>query len=664
MKYSLNFLKRFVEINDYKDLFEKLTNVGFNLESYEVLDDDVIFDLEVTSNRPDVLSHFGIAREVSAIYGIEIKNEKVEEIPVLYNTGLFKIEIEDFNLCPRYSALYVENIKVAQSPIWLKKLIEAVGFRPINNIVDISNYVLASLGHPTHPFDFDTISDKTIIVRASKKGEKLKTLDGVLRTMEGGEILISDPRKPIGLAGIMGGEETEVKSSTKRVLFESAFFSPVSIRKTSKKLGIQTEASIRFGRGADIENTILALMAIAYFIKELGCGTLPNFILDVYPEKLVLSEIIFSIEKLNYFFGFKFEEDWVKKTLNSLGFKIKDKGKDWIISPPSYRGDVKEDVDIYEEVGRVYGYDKLPQKLPSFEFGRGWELDEIALTKKAQDLLSHFGLNETISYIFSKEEEVSNFDFFEKRKPAKLRNPLNLEEPFLRTSLIPGLLRTFKNNLSKNIRDVDIFEIGNVYYIENNLYREEEHCGILVSGKRGFGENSNWDFYYLKGIAESFIRGMGKKDYKFKFENLRGFYENGCSLIEIEKRNVGLLGEVKIEAPFPVWVFEISLIPFKESFKETPKFKPISNFPPIEIDMTIGHPIDFYFEKIISIIEEQKLPNLVSINFKDRFIKESKIFTTITLKFQSFERSLTQEEINKIREDLANYLLKNFPIKF
>jgi len=664
MKYSLNFLKRFVDISDYKDLFEKLTKIGFNLESYEELQDDVVFELEITSNRPDVLSHFGISREISAIYGIKIKNEKTIDLQTVKESDIFKIKIDDFNLCPRYSALYVENVKVAPSPLWLQRQLEAVGFRPINNIVDISNYVLASLGHPTHPFDFDKISEKTIVVRVAKKGEKLKTLDGFERNFQGGELLIADPEKPIGIAGIMGGEETEVRDTTKKVLFESAYFLPNSIRKTSKKLGIQTEASIRFGRGADIENTILALMAIGYLIEELKCGDVFKFILDIYPEKFPLPEISFKMEKLNKFFGLEFDEKWVEKILVSLGFKIRKEEKNWLIVPPSFRTDVKEDVDIYEEIARFYGYDKLPQALPSFELGKGWELEEVALTKKAQDLLSHFGLTETMSYIFSKEEEILNFDTFEKKEPAYLLNPLNSEEPFLRVSLIPGLIRTYKNNLNKNIKDVDIFEVGNVYFIENGSYKEKECCGVLVSGRRIFEKNSLWGFYHLKGIAECFIKSMGRNDFKFKFGKLNGFYENGCSLIEIEGKDVGFIGEVKIEAPFPVWVFEISLDIFKETFKEIPKFKGISNFPAIEIDMTIGHPIDFYYEKIISAIEERKLPDLVSISFKDRFIKEEKIFTTITLKFQSFERSLTQEEVNKIREELANYLLSNYPIKF
>lgn len=664
MKYSLNFLKKFVDISDKEELFDKLTNIGFNLEAYEEKNGDIIFELEITSNRPDVLSHFGLAREISALFGLELKKEKTIEIPVQRENEIFKVKIENPELCPRYSAILIEDVKISNSPFWLENQLKAIGIRPVNIIVDISNYILASIGHPTHPFDFDTISSKTVVVRKAREKEKIKTLDGVERTLKGGELLIADPEKPIGLAGIMGGEETEVKNSTKRVLFESAYFLPSSIRQTSRRMGIQTEASIRFGRGADFEGTIPALLSIGYLIEKLECGRVVKYIYDLFPEKLAIPEINFSMEDLNIFFGLKFDKIWVRKILNSLGFNLNEKENQWIILPPSYRQDIKEDVDIYEEIGRFYGYDKLPQELPSYQLGRGWERKEVELPRKTQDLLAHLGLIETISYIFSKEEEIINFEILEKGEPAKLLNPLSAEEPFLRISLIPGLLRTYKNNLSKNIKDLGIFEIGKVYYVENGQYKEKLNCGVLVSGIKDSEKNILWNFYNLKGILEKFIQRMGKDVFKFKFKNLKGFSENGSSIIEIENKEAGIIGEVKIEAPYPVWVWEISIDIFKDSYNKIPKFKPISSYPAVEIDMTIGHPFDFYYENIIEAIKSQNPENLISINFKDRFIKENKIFTTITLKFQSFERSLTQEEVNKIREDLAKYLISNHSIIF
>lgn len=664
MKYSLNFLKKFIEIEDHKDLFSKLTNIGFNLEGFEEIGDDIIFELEITANRPDLLSHFGLAREISAYLMKEIKNEKGIEIPVINKTDLFEIKIEDIKLCPRYSALFVEDLEIKPSPDWLKNQLEKIGIRAINNIVDISNYVLASIGHPTHPFDFDTISKNTIIVRVAKKGEKIKTLDGVERTLNGQELLITDPDKPIALAGIMGGEETEVKESTKRVLIESAYFLPSSIRQTSKKMGIQTEASQRFGRGADIQSTIFALKAIGYLIEELKCGKVSKFILDIYPEKIEQPEIKFEIEELNKFFDISFDKNWIDNVLKSLGFEKKENEKKWIIIPPTYRQDVKEDVDIYEEIGRFYGYDNLPQKLPLYEVGRGWKIKEVELIKKTQDFLSSFGLTEVMCYIFSKKEEILNFESFEKKEPIEIKNPLNSEERFLRNSLIPGLLRTYRNNYLKNVYDVDIFEVGKVYFEENGTYFEKLHCGVLVSGRREYEKDSTWDFYHIKGIQEKFIKGMGGENIKFKKKNLSGFFENGSCLIEIDGKVSSLIGQAKIESVFPVWVSEVEIDIFKDTFDKINKFKPISIYPPIEIDMTIGHPVDFYYENIVKAIEERNLPNLVLISFKDRFIKQNKVFTTITLKFQNFERSLTLEEINKIREELANFLLSNYPINF
>ncbi len=658
MKYSLKFLKKFIDIPvDFQKLFEDLTNLGFNLENYEKIEEDISFDLEITSNRPDVLSHYGLAREISAFYGIELKKENYKNLKVTKEKiPPFEIEIQYKKLCPRYSALFLDDVKIEPSPPWLKNQLESVGIRSINNIVDISNYILVSIGHPNHPFDFDKIKNGKIIVREAIKGEKIKTLDGVERKLEGGELLIADSEKPIGLAGIMGGEETEVTSSTKRILIESAYFLPSSIRNTSRKLGLQTEASQRFGRGADFENTIFALMVMAYYIEKLNCGKVSNIIYDFFPEPLEKPQIKFSFENLNKFFGYNFKKNWVENLIRDLNIKIEKGDNLWILKPPSWRQDLKEEVDIFEEVGRFYGYNNLPSKLPSFELGKGWEIEETLLEKKAQDTLFSLGLTETISYIFSKEEEIKRTETFSKREPVLLSNPLNLGEKFLRVSLIPGLLRTYKNNLSKNIYDVEIFEVGKVYFLEEEKYKEETFAGVLIS--------SGKDFYQFKGIMESFLSKMGSEEFEFDFKNLGGFYENGSGIIKVKNGIIGNFGQLITESPFPVFVFEVCLKNFLENLKKIKAFKPISQFPPIDIDMNIGHPINFYYRDIIKAIEEKELPNLISINFKDRFIKKEKIYTTITLRFQSFERSLTMEEINKIREDLAEHLLKNYPITF
>lgn len=666
MKYSLKFIKKFVDWNGKpENLFKSLIQLGFNLESYEKLEDDILFELEITTNRPDLLSHLGISREIATFYGIELKKEKIDDIPVEKKSNLFEIEIEDTDLCPRYSAILIRDVKIAQSPPWLKETLEKIGIRSINNIVDISNYVLAYLGHPTHPFDFEKISDGKIIVRKPRKGETIRTLDGVERKLEGEELLICDSKKPIALAGIMGGQETEVTEYTKMVLIESAYFNPKSIRKTSKKFNLQTEASIRFSRGADIESTITAINLISKLVREFNCGIPEKFIIDVYPDKIKLPEIRFSLLDLNRFFDLNFDEDWVAYILKSLGFKVNLKEKEFIVIPPSYRQDVKEDVDIFEEIGRFYGYDKLPQKMPEISTGISWEIDENELVKRTQDIFSSFGLIEIISYIFSKEEEINNFDSVVSKNPIKITNPLKSDENYLRRSLIPGLLRTYINNWSKNVYDVNIFEVGKIYFEENGKYFEENFAGVLVSGRiLEYFKSQLWDFYRTKGLFEEFLYLIGAKDYEFKPKPLKGFYENGSAIIEVEGKIVGIIGQISFESKYPIWAGEISLNSFLKTFKEIRKIEPVSNFPYIEIDMTIGHPAEFSYKNIIEAIKEFKPENLLSISFKDRYIKVGKIYTTITLRFQSFERSLKQEEINEIRENLAKHLISKYPITF
>ena len=662
MKYLLSWIREYAPVEaDHKALAAVLMDLGMNLEAAEVLADEAVLELEITANRPDALSHLGIAREVAAHYGIPLRKPALLELPVQSGgSGAVRIEIQDPVLCPRYCALVVEGVNAGPSPEWLATCLERSGIRPVNIMVDITNYVLAAVGHPLHAFDLDTVHDHTIVVRQARQGERLRTLDGVERSFRGDECLIADPKGPIAIAGVMGGEATEIGPGTKRVLLESAYFHPDAVRRTSRFHALNSEASQRFSRGADPQMPPLALMLAARLVRELGCGTVSGAILDLNPRPYRPPVLSLRPEAMNQFFDCVFDRGFILTTLRALEFEIEDVGDAFRVVPPSFRADIKEEVDLYEELARFHGYNNLPSRMPEITTGKVWELPPLALIGATQDILAEAGLQEVYSYTFATPKELASFEAAAPGAAVEIANPLNAEEACMRQSMVPGLVRTLEANLRKGSDRCALFEVGKVYYRMEEGYGEDLRAGLLLSGPREFGDDHQprpFTFFHLKGIVESCLSRLRAGSVRFEPASVRGFAPEGSARIHAEGRPVGVIGRAEVEdARFPVWCADLALEPFLGSFRNRPAFKPIPAFPPVRIDLTVAHGPEFSWEALETAIREAAVPLLDEVQFKYRFLAPGEIRTTLTLVFQSHERSLTQEEVNAARERLATHL--------
>src|SRR6516165_5583020 len=439
MKVSLNWLREFADIPlDPKDVERGLTLLGLGVESLAQSDSDWVLDLEVTTNRPDCLSHYGVAREASTWYRKPLKRlEYTLKESRTRTAGEVSIEIVDGDLCARYCGRVVQNVRVRPSPAWLTKRLEAIGLRPINNVADATNYVLMELGHPLHAFDLDLLRQRRIIVRRARPGEHLRTLDGTNRTLTSENLVIADEERPVGLAGVMGGRDSEISSHTRSVLLESAWFDPTSIRRTAKSLGVYTEASHRFERGADIEMAPVALDRTAGLIAELAEGEILAGVVDVYPHPKPIQYLTFRRAEVVRVLGKEISWEDVERILRSLGFQV----------------------ELVEEVARHYGYDHLPSRLrPAPPRVRRDKVRDKELA--ISSLLVSLGYRETITSSTVDPNENGRFTAW---PPVVLANPLSQEASALRSTPVPSMLRAIRWNLDRDQMDVRLFEMGKTY---------------------------------------------------------------------------------------------------------------------------------------------------------------------------------------------------------
>ena len=675
MKYLLSWIREYAPVDKtHQEISAILMDLGMNLEASEVLADDVALELEITANRPDALSHLGIAREVAAHCGVPLRKPEFLELPIRSSAGPglsgisgASIQVLDPALCPRYCGLVVEDVKIGPSPEWFSKRLERVGIRPINIMVDITNYVLAAVGHPLHAFDLDLLADHTIVVRKAAAGEKMKTLDGVDRAFRGDELLICDGRHPVAVAGVMGGMETEIHPGTRRVLLESAYFNPDSVRRTSRFLGLNSEASQRFGRGADPLMPPAALMMAAHLIKDLGCGTVKAPILDVHPNPYTPREILLRRDAMKTFFEFEFDRTFLADTFRALECKVQDRGEDLCVVPPSFRSDLREEVDLYEEAARFYGYNNLPARMPEVVTGRAWELPHLNLVRAAQDALAGMGLMEVYSYAFASPAELETFESSAPGDPVEIANPLNVEEPAMRVSMAPGLIRTLQANARKGQDQCALFEVGKVYYQKDGAYGEDLRAGILLScpdGKSERGESPSMRmFRRLKGMLENLFQQLRGRGIRFKPCRLKGFAASGAAEIHLDGRRIGFMGQAAVEdLKHPAWVADIALEPFLPVFQQPVRYQAESNFPAVRLDLTVIHKSDFSWEDLVAAVRSAGLDFLEEIQFKYVYVKDGEVRTTLSLVFQTRERSLTQEEVNAQRGRLVDHLERLYPL--
>lgn len=634
--------------------------------------DDVILDISVTPNRGDCLSIIGIAREIAAIKGIGPKGilpkfdlrEDGRDI-----RELVSVEVEDYDLCPRYVGRVIESVKVAESPLWLKRRLIHCGLRPINNVVDVTNYVMLELGQPLHAFDLDLIRKRKVIVRRARDGERIRCIDKVERTLSSNNLVIADADRAIGIAGVIGGENTEIWSGTKNVFLESAFFNPSSIRVTARSLGITTEASYRFERRVDPGNTLFAADRAAYLISKLAFGKVSRGYYDLCRDNFRSWFVIMRPERVNKILGTQLKSDEIITILSSLGFNSRYKEDLLEVEVPTYRGDIKREIDLIEEVARIYGYIKVPPRMPWGETQVGG-LDEIQkLEWKVRDILVGEGFNEVITYSFI-DPEIFDKLLLPKEHPLRdaisLLNPLKENQSVMRTFMLPGLLSALLVNYRKGIKDIFLFEIGKVFKTEltfEGLPVEINKLGMLILGgvDRDLvtGYDIPRDILNLKGALENLFESFKvSPDFMELEEDLPFLARFKSSSIFLSGNNVGWIGELnpKISIAFevtePIYVAEINLdrlfalIPKEIRYKELPKF------PSTRRDVSVLVPIDRKAREVELIIREVGGNIVEEVKLFDFYqgpqIPQGYKSLAFSITYRAKDRTLRDEEVEEI----------------
>ncbi len=682
MKISYTWLQDLLDLEplglDSAAVAQALASLGLPIEGIEQHGADTILDVEVTSNRPDCLNHLGVARELAAHFRLKLKTPDFSSPPATFALSAFpsSVTIEASDLCPRYAARIITEIQIGESPDWLKERLIAVGQRPISNVVDITNYVLLTVGHPLHAFDYERLEENRIVVRRPRPDETIVTLDGMERRLTPEMLAICDARKPVALAGVMGGADSEISTLTSTVLLESAYFRPSSIRSTSKKLGLRTEASYRFERGADPLAPVGALNMATRLIAELAGGKCAGEVLDENPVPFEPRKLVLRTKRITQVTGMKFEPESVTETLERLHFgAIPISDAAWEVRVPSFRPDVEMEDDLVEELARHYGYDKIPSTYP-VQQTHGAFLP----TRKAEDMLLErlhaFGVFEAVNYVFSTPAREARL-FGQPPNMVPIANPLTEEDTHLRTSLIPGLVDSLRRNLNHGNREVRLYEFGKVFIPvpgSESGFREELRLGIILTGifYRPYWQTSGdeLNFFHLKGAIEESLRGLGRTLSCSPTTAIPFLHPGNGAEASVDGCSLGFLGQlhpdVQEEYKFldKVFVAELNLEPLFAVPVPEPHYAPLLRFPTTERDLSFVVDKGVKYGKIISAIKSLSIANLRDIRLIDLYrgqnLPAGKVSLAIRLTFADPSRTLTQDEVSRYTEQVADLLSSGF----
>tara|TARA_Y100000590_G_scaffold273556_1_gene307156 strand:- start:4243 stop:6642 length:2400 start_codon:yes stop_codon:yes gene_type:complete len=640
---------------------------------------DTIIETEVTPNRPDWLSILGVAYEVAAISHVKVNipiHSYDERSPRINQTCTLLNEAPD--LAQRYTASLISGVKIGPSPQWMKDRLTKAGLRPINNIVDITNYVMLEYGQPLHAFDFDTLDKKTILVRRAKKGESLTTIDGIHRKLTAEMLVIADYTKPVAIAGVMGGAATEVTESTTNILLESASFKPESIRRTSASLEIKTEASYRFERGLNSELASVALTRATGLIQKLAGGTVSKGILDSYPGKPEKTTVVLEIGSVKKILGVGLTASQIKKVLNSLGFKTTPIDQRSIrVHIPYWRSDISIEEDLIEELARTTGYERIPTTYLATSIPQHEKQPERELREKAKDLLVSAGLQEVISYSITAERTLDLVKEVEQTEPLRLLNPMSPEQEFLRTSLRGSLLATLEMNQRYGQDRISIFEVGRTYLRRQDELPEERDMAVGALWGERFplswaGEKGKVDFFDAKGVVDSFMSGL-----ELKVDYVAGedpnLHPGRTAYIKIHEVTIGVIGELRpgIQERLaisgdPVAIFELNLATILQHLpKEISRFESIPKFPGSYRDLSLLADSYVPAARLESLIKNHKLVNNVTIFdvYVGKGVPEGKRSIAIRIHFKSPHRTLTSKIISDAETEIKNSLVKEVGVE-
>ena len=635
--------------------------------------DDTLFELEITPNRPDCLSLIGVAREIRAETGNPLKLPQVdfsEDGTDVREATSVTIEAPD--LCPRYAARVLRGVKIGQSPAWLQQRLESVGIGVINNIVDITNFVLMEYGQPLHAFDYHKLAENRIVVRRAMAGEKLTTLDEIERELTADMLVIADAEKPVALAGVMGGYDSEITEATCDVLLESAYFNPSSIRATAKALGMSTEASYRFERGADPGIVLAALDRAAQLITELAGGTICKGVVDVYPGEQPLAEIQLRPERVNFVLGTEIEEATMREILTRLGFAVEASESVQHVTVPTFRSDITREIDLIEEIARVYGYDNIPTTLPKGDIPVPAPDPKVEVRRRIKQFLLAAGMMEAVNYSFSDPNSFDKIRFavdHPLRNALPLQNPLSPEMSVLRTTLLPGLFDNAQRNRNHQIDTIALFEIGSVF-IRNGEQQEPERVGGVLAGQVGDGVYSNPyrhpDFYDIKGLIEGVLEVCGIFDYTLQKTDAPTFHPGRNAAVLFSGRQIGIFGEAHPEVlenydlPYKAYLFEFDMEALTDAAIFAKRFEPISVYPKVERDLAIvvdkkvlsDMPTELIYKTGGDLVESVRLFDV----YEGEQVPEGKKSLAYAIMYLSARETLTDKAVNALHDKIVKRL--------
>lgn len=639
---------------------------------------DTVFELEITPNRPDCLSHIGIARELSAYYGKELKYPETEiknEIEEKTSDNV-KVTIEDSNLSRRYVTRILKNVTVKESPKWLKERIESVGLRSINNIVDVSNFILMEMNHPNHVFDLDKIEGNEIKVKSAVKGDKLVTLDEQERELEDGDIVICDSKKILALGGVMGGLDSEVTDNTKNILLEVAHFNSQNVRKTSRRLTLSSDSSYRFERGIDVEDSIKVINRLANLIQEVAGGEILNGYVDVYPVPHENKVAELNFERLNRFVGKVIPREKVIEILRNLEIDVKDNGDTLTLTAPSYRDDLELEQDYFEEVIRMYGFDNIENILPRVDINKNSTLDTTKLTDKVKTICASVGLKEVINYSFIPKDALQKLKFtgVSEDKLIDISNPITEDFVTMRPTLLYSLIKNAKDNMNRNVSNIRFFEVSRTFEKAEELAKEDIKVGIILAGEN---DKTLWnpkpvhyDFYDLKGIVEEIFSKLKFQSFSIKRSVQTEFHPGRSADVFVGKEYIGSFGEIHPDVlenfglnKKTVLVAEFNIELIKKYINKPFVYQGIVKYPAVPRDLALVMNENILVGDVLKTIEkiDKKVEKVELFDiYQGIGVEPGKKSVAISILLRDDSKTLEEKEINDIIDKILAKMKKDY----
>jgi phenylalanyl-tRNA synthetase beta chain len=672
MKISPHWLRDFVDLPvDYVRLADELTLAGIAVEGIYGSGDNTVFEMEITTNRPDAMNHYGVAREASALYDLPLRPIE-PKLPAAQGKSDVTIDIEEPELCPRFTAREIRGASVKSSPAHIAHRLQLLDQRPISNAVDATNYVLWESGKPTHVFDLDLLEGRRLVIRKARAGETLKTLDGVERKLSTDDLVVADAKKPVGLAGVMGGFDTMITEKTKNILIESAWWDPVTVRRMSKRHGIHTDASHRFERGADFESTVPSTDRVAQLILESGGGVLVGGVIDVIARQLDLAPVELDLREVRRILGEQLSTIEINRILSRLGFTVLPGGEDsYLVHIPSWRLDVEREIDIIEELARLHGYDKFPNTLPAYS-GEVRDLPDAHKDARLRSSLLALGYNEAISLTFISKDDARRFSA---APELDLANPLSDEASVMRTSLVPSMLNMLAYNLNRGSDNVRLFEAGNVFEASGAKALEAKRICIGATGNvdaevvRGLAPGAAarpFSFFDLKGDVEGLLAPFSQWTLYYDSQTADYYHPGRSARAVLDGAMVAQFGQIHPDVAAAgklrqdVFVAEIYLDRLYQHDLRQARYEALPRFPAVERDFSFVFDDGVEFSKIYESVcglGIAELRSFVPVEiFRGEKVGAGKYSILMRARLQSSQRTLRDDEVAKWAGQIAKVL--------